>query len=278
MYRKIFIDKYLTNNFDFNEAVSEVDFAFETLFNFTYKDFMLGKQLAPWQLARITSVIDERVSTHRPIQQIIGQANFYSHHFFVNESTLIPRPETEILVEEALKIIEKNNLTKILDIGTGSGCIPISIVLNNKNVTAHAVDISKQALNTAERNALLHNVYDRINFYYSDVLENVKEKFDIIISNPPYIPLKDKETLQIEVKDFDPPSALFTNDEDGIEFYEEIISNAEDFLLPNGYLIFELGKGQHEKVSTLLREYGFRGIYVIKDLNSIERVIISQKW
>lgn len=277
MYRKIFIDKYLTNNFDFNEAVSEVDFAFETLFNFTYKDFMLGKQLAPWQLARITSVIDERVSTHRPIQQIIGQANFYSHHFFVNESTLIPRPETEILVEEALKIIEKNNLTKILDIGTGSGCIPISIVLNNKNVTAHAVDISKQALNTAERNALLHNVYDRINFYYSDVLENVKEKFDIIISNPPYIPLKDKETLQIEVKDFDPPSALFTNDEDGIEFYEEIISNAEDFLLPNGYLIFELGKGQHEKVSTLLREYGFRGIYVIKDLNSIERVIISQK-
>ncbi len=277
MYRKIFIDKYLTNNFDFNEAVSEVDFAFETLFNFTYKDFMLGKQLAPWQLARITSVIDERVSTHRPIQQIIGQANFYSHHFFVNESTLIPRPETEILVEEALKIIEKNNLTKILDIGTGSGCIPISIVLNNKNVTAHAVDISKQALNTAERNALLHNVYDRINFYYSDVLENVKEKFNIIISNPPYIPLKDKETLQIEVKDFDPPSALFTNDEDGIEFYEEIISNAEDFLLPNGYLIFELGKGQHEKVSTLLREYGFRGIYVIKDLNSIERVIISQK-
>lgn len=277
MYRKIFIDKYLTNNFDFNEAVSEVDFAFETLFNFTYKDFMLGKQLAPWQLARITSVIDERVSTHRPIQQIIGQANFYSHHFFVNESTLIPRPETEILVEEALKIIEKNNLTKILDIGTGSGCIPISIVLNNKNVTAHAVDISKQALNTAERNALLHNVYDRINFYYSDVLENVKEKFDIIISNPPYIPRKDKETLQIEVKDFDPPSALFTNDEDGIEFYEEIISNAEDFLLPNGYLIFELGKGQHEKVSTLLREYGFRGIYVIKDLNSIERVIISQK-
>lgn len=277
MYRKIFIDKYLTNNFDFNEAVSEVDFAFETLFNFTYKDFMLGKQLASWQLARITSVIDERVSTHRPIQQIIGQANFYSHHFFVNESTLIPRPETEILVEEALKIIEKNNLTKILDIGTGSGCIPISIVLNNKNVTAHAVDISKQALNTAERNALLHNVYDRINFYYSDVLENVKEKFDIIISNPPYIPLKVKETLQIEVKDFDPPSALFTNDEDGIEFYEEIISNAEDFLLPNGYLIFELGKGQHEKVSTLLREYGFRGIYVIKDLNSIERVIISQK-
>ena len=113
MYRKIFIDKYLTNNFDFNEAVSEVDFAFETLFNFTYKDFMLGKQLAHWQLARITSVIDERVSTHRPIQQIIGQANFYSHHFFVNESTLIPRPETEILVEEALKIIEKNNLTKI---------------------------------------------------------------------------------------------------------------------------------------------------------------------
>lgn len=277
MYRKFFIDKYLTRNFDFNEAVAEVDFALETLFNFTYKDFMLGKQLEKWQIAKFTAVIDERVTTHRPIQQIVGQANFYSRHFFVNESTLIPRPETEILVEQALKIAKENNLTKILDIGTGSGCIPISIVLENNNITAHAVDISKDALETAKRNALLHNVYDKINFYYSDVLENVKEKFDIIISNPPYIPLKDKETLQIEVKNFDPPSALFTNDDDGIEFYEEIISNAKDFLLPNGYLIFELGKGQYKRVSALLKQYNFRGIEVIKDLNSIERVIISQK-
>lgn len=277
MYRKIFIDKYLAKNFEFDEAVAEVDFALETLFNFTYKDFMLGKKLEKWQLSKITSVIDERVSTHRPIQQIIGQANFYSRHFFVNKSTLIPRPETEILVEEALKIAKANNLAKILDIGTGSGCIPISIVLENQNITAHAVDISKDALETAKRNALLHNVYEKIKFYESDIFENVKEKFDIIVSNPPYIPLKDKETLQIEVKKFDPPSALFTNDDDGIEFYEEIISNAKDFLLPNGYLIFELGKGQHEKVSALLKMYGFRGIKIIKDLNSIERVIISQK-
>lgn len=277
MYRKIFIDKYLKNKFDFEEAVSEVDFALETLFNFTYKDFMLGKKLEKWQLAKITSVIDERVSTRRPIQQIIGQANFCSFHFFVNASTLIPRPETEILVEEALKIAKENNLTKVLDIGTGSGCIPISMVLKDKNITAHAVDISKDALETAKRNALLHNVYEKIKFYQSDVFDEVEEKFDIIISNPPYIPLKDKDTLQIEVKNFDPPSALFTNDDDGIEFYEEIISNAKAFLLPNGYLIFELGKGQHEKVSALLKMYGFRGIKIIKDLNSIERVIISQK-
>ena len=277
MYRKFFIDKYIAQNFDFDEAVAEVDFALETLFNFTYKDFMLGKQLEKWQLAKIIAVIDERVTTHRPIQQIIGQANFYSRHFFVNESTLIPRPETEILVEEALKIAKENNLTKILDIGTGSGCIPISIVLEDNNITAHAVDISKDALETAKRNALLHNVYEKINFYYSDVLENVKEKFDIIISNPPYIPLKDKETLQIEVKNFDPPSALFTDDDEGIEFYEEIISNAKDFLLPDGFLMFELGKGQYKRVSALLKEHGFKGISVIKDLNSIERVIISQK-
>ena len=278
MYRKFFIDKYLTQNFDFDEAVAEVDFAFETLFNFTYKDFMLGKKLEKWQLSKITSVIDERVLTHRPIQQIIGQANFYSRHFFVNASTLIPRPETEILVEEALKIAKKYNLAKVLDIGTGSGCIPISIVLENNNITAHAVDISKDALETAKRNALLHNVYEKIKFYESDVFENVEEKFDIIVSNPPYIPLKDKDSLQIEVRNFDPPSALFANDDDGIEFYEEIISNSKDFLLPDGFLIFELGKGQYDKVSGLLKMYGFRGISMVKDLNSVERVIISQKW
>ena len=114
MYRKAFIDLYLKNGFDFNEAKSEVDFALETLFNYTYKDFMLEKKLQDWQIAKLNKVIEERVTTHRPLQQIIGQAFFYGRRFFVNEHTLIPRPETELIVEQANKFIKENNFNNYI--------------------------------------------------------------------------------------------------------------------------------------------------------------------
>ena len=277
MYRKVFINTYLKNGFSFDEAKSEVDFALETLFNFTYKDFMLGKSLESWQIAKLEKVLDERTKTHRPIQQIIGQAYFYGRRFFVDEYTLIPRPETELLVDKVLEISKKISNPKILDIGTGSGCIPLTLILENNNVSVDAVDVSSETLETAKKNALFHNVLNNIHFFKSDLFSNVNDKYDIIVSNPPYIPLKEKENLQVEVKNYDPGLALFTKDDLGIEFYDKIVTKANDYLLPNGFLAFELGINQSALVSDLLQKNNFSSIQIFKDYNSIDRVIISQK-
>ena len=276
MYRKSFIDIYLKNGFDFDEAKNEVDFALDTLFHFTYKEYMLDKTLEAWQISKMNKVIEERVTTRRPIQQIIGQAFFYGRRFFVNEFTLVPRPETELLVSTALDLVKNIENPKVLDIGTGTGCIPLTLAMENKNLVADSVDISKDAIETAKKNALLHNVFGRVNFIESDLFENVQDDYHLIISNPPYIPLKDKESLQIEVRDYDPPTALFTKDEDGIEFYEKIISEAQNYLLPNGYLAFELGINQYTLVEKLLKDNNYTDIQVIRDYNFIERIITAK--
>ena len=277
MYRKIFIDKYLKNGFSFDEAKVEVDFALEVLFNYTYKDFMLGKTIEKWQLAKYDKVLNERLLTHRPLQQIIGQAFFYGRKFFVNEYTLIPRPETELLVAETLKIAQEFDNPKILDIGTGTGCIPITLVLENGSISADSVDISLEAIETAEKNALLHNIYEKVKFTQSNIFENVTDKYNIIVSNPPYIPLKDKESLQIEVRDYDPPSALFTSDEHGVEFYKKIVQSAKEYLLAGGFLLFELGVNQYLIVEKLLKDNDFKDIKVVQDYNSIERIIVAKR-
>ena len=276
MYRKIFIDKYLKNGFSFDEAKEEVDFALEVLFNYTYKDFMLGKSIEKWQLSKLEKVLNERISTHRPIQQIIGQAFFYGRKFFVDENTLIPRPETELLVQETLKLATKFEKPKILDIGTGTGCIPITLVVENENIVAESVDISFETIETAKKNVLLHNVFEKVRLYQSDLFENVDGTYNIIVSNPPYIPIKDKETLQVEVRDYDPASALYTSDEYGVEFYIKIIEQAKKYLLPDGYLLFELGINQHIIVEKCLKDNGFSDINVVQDYNSIERIIIAK--
>lgn len=276
MYRKIFIDKYIKNGFSFDEAKNEVDFALEVLFNYTYKDFMLGKTIEKWQLAKYEKVLNERIQSHRPIQQIVGQAFFYGRKFFVDNSTLIPRPETELLVNEVLKLAKNIQNPKILDIGTGTGCIPITLVVENPEIEAHSVDISVDALQIAQKNVLLHNVFEKVKLKQSDLFENVDDEYNIIVSNPPYIPLKDKESLQVEVRDFDPASALFTSDDEGIEFYSKIIKSTKDYLIPDGYLLFELGINQAVLVKELLKKQGFENIKVVKDYNSIERIIIAQ--
>ncbi len=276
MYRKYFIDAYLESKFTFEEAQSEVDFIFEVLFNYTYKDFMLGKIPETWQIKEIEKVVFERIKTHRPVQQIIGRAYFCGRKFFVNKYTLIPRPETEILVSKVLELSKKFQSPKILDIGSGSGCIPITLKLENPDITVHSVDISLEALETSEKNSLFYNLSDNISFFKSDLFENVNGKYNIIVSNPPYIPLKDKNSLQIEVRDFDPPFALFTNDDFGVEFYKKIVKQAKDYLLKDGYLAFEIGKNQLDLVWEIIKNNGFALTEVVKDLNGIERVTICK--
>ena len=276
MYRKSYIDIYLKNGFEFDEAKNEVDFALDTLFNFTYKDYMLDKQLENWQISKLIKVITERVTTRRPIQQIIGQAYFYGHKFFVNEYTLVPRPETELLVSASLELIKNIPTPKVLDIGTGTGCIPLTIAMENQTAYIASVDISPEAIETAKKNALFHNVLTNVKFFNSDLFENVQDKYNLIVSNPPYIPPQEKENLQIEVRDFDPPTALFTKDEAGVEFYKKIILKAKDYLLENGYIAFELGINQANLVKEILEMNNYADITIIKDYNSIERIITAR--
>ncbi len=276
MYRKQFIKLYTENNFSFEEAKSEVDFALSVLFDYGNKDFILGKILESWQVDKLKNIIEIRIKTRKPLQQILGRAYFYGRLFFVNEYTLIPRPETELLVQNVLKHIKSDVTADVLDIGTGTGCIAITLVLENGNIQVHAVDISDEALNMAGKNALFHSAGEKIKFYKSDLFEKVQGKFDIIVSNPPYIPLKDKDTLEQEVM-YDPKTALFTNDEDGLEFYKKIIKTAGAYLKKSGFLCFEVGLGQAEAVKDILKSHEYCNIEIIKDLNSIDRIVTAQK-
>ncbi|MCQ2789013.1 MAG: peptide chain release factor N(5)-glutamine methyltransferase [bacterium] len=221
--------------------------------------------------------IEERTSTKRPIQYIIGQADFMKEKFFVNENVLIPRPETEYLVLSAIEDIKKYGYKKVMDIGTGTGCIACMIA-KNTDAQVIGVDISLEALEIALDNSSKLGLFNKAIFRKSDIFSNVKadEKFDMIVSNPPYIKLSEKPTLQKEVT-FEPECALFANDENGVEFYEKIISQAGDFLNPNGELIFEVGINQAQYVKSFMEQNGYGNIEIVKDFANIERVVKGRK-
>ena len=260
-----------------NEANVELKLLLERFADYGAKDIIMGKKLTQEKLEIVKEKAELRAKTHQPIQHIIGFADFMGEKFIVNPSVLIPRDETEILVRKAIEIINENNLKIALDVGTGSGCIACMIA-KNCDCQIIGLDISTDALNTALDNASRLNLYNRAIFRKSDIFSNVKprEKFDIIISNPPYIPISEKKNIQKEVE-FDPDQALFANDEKGIEFYEKITKGAPDILNDCGYLLFELGIGQAKYVKEIMENYGFDNIEIIKDLAGIDRVICGKK-
>ena len=269
--------KILTNSgIEPNEANIEVKMLLEHFANYGAKDIILGNKLTPEQLQIVKEKAELRAKTRQPIQHIIGFADFMGEKFIVNPSVLIPRDETEILVQKAIDIINKNNFKMALDVGTGSGCIAC-MVAKHTECQIIGLDISSDALNTALDNASRLNLFNKAIFRKSNVFSNVKpgESFDIIISNPPYIPPKEKENIQTEVK-FDPEQALYTKDEKGLEFYQKITNEAPKILNKNGYLLFELGIGQAQDVKLLMEQNGFFDIEIIKDLAGIDRVICGK--
>ena len=256
-----------------NEADAELKILLEDIANYTAKDIILGNKLTDNQFENIKEKAILRAKTHKPIQYITGFAHFMGEKFIVNPSVLIPRDETEILVRKAVEIINNNGFKKALDVGTGSGCIACMIAkLTDCQIIG--LDISSDALNTALDNASRLNLFNKAIFRKSDIFSNVKpdEKFDIIISNPPYIPPQMKKDIQKEVT-FEPDSALYTKDEKGLEYYEKIIESAKDVLNEDGYLVFELGQGQSEAVENILISNSFENIEILKDLAGIDRVI-----
>ena len=229
----------------------------------------MDEDMSAEQVAEYESVLNKRAE-HVPLQYITGEQEFMGIPFHVNDSVLIPRQDTETLVEEALKVIRPG--MKVLDMCTGSGCILISILKNIVDVEGYGSDISKQAINVAKENAKRNNV--NATFERSDLFEDISETFDVIVSNPPYIPTDVIGGLMPEVAVYEPLQAL-DGKEDGLYFYRKIVAKAMEYLNPGGKLLFEIGHDQGESVSALMRAAGFQGVRVIKDLAGNDRVVIG---
>lgn len=211
-----------------------------------------------------------------PIQYLLGKTHFYGLDFEVNENVLIPRPETEELVEWIIKENSKNDKSKklkILDIGSGSGCIAISLAKNIPNAEVYAIDVSKKALETAKKNALNNNV--EVTFIQQDILkaEELKYNFDIIVSNPPYVRNLEKEEIKKNVLDYEPHLALFVEDNDALIFYRKIATLAHRNLSENGQLYFEINQYLGEETKELLETLNFKNIELRKDIYDNDRMI-----
>lgn len=261
-----------------NEAKTEAKMFAEHFLGLSSVDLTLCDEISctDEKLEELLNAVNLRAQKRIPIQHIIGKAYFMGEDFIVNDKVLIPRDETEILVRKAVEIIKQNNFKQVLDIGTGSGCIACMIA-KLTDVQVLGVDISTDALQTALDNVSKLGLYNRALFRKSDIFSKVREneKFDVIISNPPYIPISEKKNLQVEVG-FEPESALFAKDAEGIEFYERIIEESPKFLNAGGFLMFELGINQSCIVKDLMEKSGFKNIEIEKDLAYIDRIIYGR--
>ncbi len=252
------------------EINAETNFIIRNFLNIEnlYEDITCTKE----QLQKLNEIFSKR-KTGMPIQYILNTADFMGEKFFVNENVLIPRAETEILVLKTIEIAQKIENPQILDIGSGSGCIAIMLSKNLPNAKIFSCDISPTALQVAKCNA--EQLQAKVNFIQSDLFENINQRFDIIVSNPPYIPCSLKSSIQKEVQ-FEPEQALYANDENGIEFYEKIIKNARNYLTNNGSILFELGINQSIQVKKIFLDYNYTEIEITKDLDNIDRIISAK--
>ena len=219
----------------------------------------------------------ERRRDGEPIQYITGEAEFYGQSFKVNRDVLIPRPETEHLVEKAIELSRGFERQRIVDVGTGSGAIAVALASNLPDAEIHATDVSAAALNVARANAKRHGAGARVIFRVGDLLAPVAGKrFDLIVSNPPYVAEGDRDLLSAEVRDYEPAQALFAGDS-GLAIYRRLIPEAFAALFHERYLALEIGFGQQPAVESLLARAGFTGIEFTNDLQGIPRVAVARR-
>lgn len=234
------------------------------------------KPLTEDELIKYREFISRR-GKFEPLQYIVGYTEFYGNRISVSKDVLIPRPETEILVENIIEQYRSTPNLKILDIGTGSGNISIALAKNLITPLIATIDTSLEALEVAKNNCLLNNLNGEVNFIHGDVTTHqFQQQFDIVVSNPPYISLTDYETLQNEVKLFEPKSAL-TDLHDGLFYFESITKKMYNHILPGGKIIFEIGFGQSDAVKEILLSHKFQKIEIVKDYQNIDRVISGVK-
>lgn len=238
-----------------------------------------GKEQVPENTVdKFLEAMEKRAKGY-PIQYIIGNKEFMGLDFHVEEGVLIPRGDTEILVEYVLKYIDENYSNKpvnVLDLGVGSGAISLAIAYYNKRATVYGVDLHEIPLKVANINKKKFRL-ENVQFYQGNLFEGIKElglegEFNIIASNPPYISKEEIETLQVEVKNYEPIKAL-DGGEDGLDFYRKIIPESKGYLKNNGLLIFEIGYDQGEDVKCMMGNEGFKNIQILKDLQGLDRVV-----
>lgn len=237
-------------------------------------------KLTDEQQKKVEFMLEQRLK-HKPLDKILGHREFYKYDFKVNEDVLSPRPDTEILLETALEILQDVTEPTILDLGCGSGCIIESLLKEIPQATGCAVDVSAKALAVARQNADSLAVSERLRFvkaswFDDDFTDVVGTKFDMIVSNPPYIPSADIETLDTEVKDYDPLLAL-DGGNSGYDSYERIAEVTQELLKNNGYILLEAGFGQAQKIADIFAAQEFKLLKIVSDLAGIERCVILQK-
>lgn len=280
-YKSTFLQE-LSTLYDEKEIESFFYIVLESFHNKKRIDLALNPEMEmdAVQLLRWESVLSD-LKKEKPIQYILGETEFYGLPFLVNENTLIPRPETEELVEwiisnnEGLRQAqsEKSAKLKILDIGTGSGCISISLAKNLPDAQVAAIDVSEKALATAYKNAEINKV--EVNFILENILETevLDEKYDIIVSNPPYVRNLEKQEIKSNVLQYEPHLALFVEDNDPLLFYRKIATLAKKNLSENGKLYFEINQYLGKETVELLEEMGFKNIVLKKDIYGNDRMI-----
>ena len=241
----------------------------------------LNKKIEEEDKNKIREMLVARGRDRKPLQYLLGEWEFYGYPFKVDERVLIPRADTEILVEQCKYLMGDIVIPKIVDIGTGSGAIAISLGKELPNAHVLGIDISEGALALANENRDLNKVQN-VKFIRSDIFSTLRDekyknvKFNLIVSNPPYIPTEEYKTLMPEVLKYEPKNAL-TDDGDGYYFYEKISKEAKEFLTKDGYLAFEVGYNQAEKVAEFMRENNFDVISIVKDYGGIDRVVIGKR-
>lgn len=262
-------------------SASEFYYILNKLFSVNKLDIITDKYKDKIDQVILNKVIERRLN-NEPLQYIFNESYFRNYIFFVDKRVLIPRPETELLVDKVIELVKENNLNepKIVDIGTGSGAIAISLAIEIKDSEVYSVDISKEALEVATINKAKYLITDKkLQLIHGDKLEvfnNNKIKFDILVSNPPYIKYDDYVNLDKNVLDYEPKIALLDNDKDGTGFYQYFAQNSHKYLNKNGIVCFEIAYSQALIVTDILKENNFKEISVMKDYSNNDRIVSAR--
>lgn len=265
-------------------STMEARYLLQYICSFNWAQYLMqaDTEADPQEEYRFWKAVEQRCG-HYPLQYIIGSAGFMGMEFMVNDHVLIPRLDTEILVET---VLEKADIAggRILDMCTGSGCILISLMSKGNYAQGMGVDLSEKALDVARLNGIFNRDYwirdgrerESLQWIQGDLFEHVEGTFDVIVSNPPYIPAEVIETLMPEVKDHEPRMALEGAD-GGLEFYKKITEQSISYLSPEGWLFYEIGCEQADAVTEILKNHGFKDIHVVKDLAGLDRVVYGKR-